>query len=371
MMCNIIFATGTRADFSKLLPLADVASEFAEEVIFFATGMHLLKKYGLTIEEVRQKSKGRVHEFLNQSVDDTQDIVMAKTMLGFGDFLRETEADMVVVHGDRVEALAIALSAVMNNVLVMHVEGGEVSGTIDESIRHCISKAAHIHMVSSEDAANRLRRMGESSDMIHIIGSPELELHKKTENLPLSDAFSHYELDFDDYGIFLMHPVTTELHNLPEQLDAVTDAMHRSDKNFVVILPNNDPGTSQIVEAIETLDRKRFRVFSSMRFEYFSSLLRNASVIVGNSSVGVREAPFLGIGSVNIGTRQNNRASGQSITHLDGFDADAILMAITDLWGKRFPVDESFGDGGVSQKFRLAMTSLAKGTVALQKSYVD
>jgi UDP-N-acetylglucosamine 2-epimerase (hydrolysing) len=144
MTRSLLFVTGTRADFGKLEPLATAARDAGHRVAFWVTGMHMLDRYGLTKIEVHRVPGVTVHEFLNQREGDPQDIVLAKTVLGFSDFLSQHRPDLVVFHGDRVEALACALVAATNYVRSVHIEGGEVSGTIDELFRHCNTKLATI-----------------------------------------------------------------------------------------------------------------------------------------------------------------------------------------------------------------------------------
>ena len=174
---SILFVTGTRADFGKMEPLAIAARDAGHEVGFWVTGMHMLDRYGLTKKEVARTEGVGVYEYLNQRPGDPQDHVLAKTVTGFSDFVAEHRPDLVVVHGDRIEALACALVAATNYIRSAHIEGGEVSGTIDEIFRHCNSKLASRHFVSSEDAKRRVMAMGEPEDEIYVIGSPELDFH--------------------------------------------------------------------------------------------------------------------------------------------------------------------------------------------------
>lgn len=140
---RIIFLSGTRADFGKIRSLLDVmdkASQF--EVHVFVTGMHMLRKYGLTCMEVENRGYKNIYKFINQNYNDTMDSILAKTIAGLSDYVKEIKPDMIVVHGDRVEALAGAIVGSLNNILVSHIEGGEVSGTIDDLIRHSASKSS-------------------------------------------------------------------------------------------------------------------------------------------------------------------------------------------------------------------------------------
>ena len=213
------------------------------------------------------------------------------------------------------EALATGLVCAINYVRCVHVEGGEVSGTIDEIYRHCNTKLCTAHLVSSDAARDRVVRLGESPARVFVMGSPELDAHFRPSGVTLDEVRERYEIPWEDYGIAVFHPVTSEADSMGKQAEALFEALEKSGRNFVVIAPNNDPGSADIFDVLERLPSARFRVIPSMRFAYFSELLRNAGAMIGNSSAGVREAPFLGIPSLDVGTRQTNRST-LSLIHI-------------------------------------------------------
>ncbi len=371
MTRSLLFVTGTRADFGKLEPLATAARDAGFRVGFWVTGMHLQDRYGLTKIEVHRVPGVEVFEFLNQRAGDPQDMVLAKTVLGFSDFLAEHRPDLVVVHGDRVEALAASLVAATNYVRSAHVEGGEVSGTIDELFRHCNTKLATHHFVSSDAAKARVMAMGEEAGAIHVIGSPELDVHDQPSGVTLDEVRARYAIPFDDYGIATFHPVTSEQATIGAQAAAFFNALEASGRNFVVILPNNDPGAEAIFEVIGRLPGDRFRPIPSMRFAHFSELMRNAAVLVGNSSAGVREAPWLGLPSLDIGTRQTNRAAAPSVAFAEAADGAAIARFLHEAWGRRHPRHEGFGAGRAADRFVAVLQGAAFWARPLQKAFRD
>ena len=368
---SIIFVTGTRADFGKLEPLAAATRDAGFAVSFFVTGMHMLERYGMTKVEVHRTPGVQVHEFLNQRAGDPQDMVLAKTVMGFSDFVREHNPDLVVIHGDRVEALACALVCATNYVRCAHVEGGEVSGTIDEIYRHCNSKLASHHFVSSQDAARRVMSLGEAASHIHAIGSPELDFHAGPSGVTLADVQARYAIPFDDFGICVFHPVTSETATMGAQARGLFGALAESGRNFVVIAPNNDPGSVDIFAAIDALPQDRFRVLPSMRFAYFSELMKNAACMIGNSSAGVREAPFIGLPSLDIGTRQTNRAKAASVFFADATDGNAIATFLCNQWGQRHPRDDAFGGGSAAGRFAEILMRDDFWNASLQKTFHD
>ncbi|HWK65760.1 MAG TPA: UDP-N-acetylglucosamine 2-epimerase [Rhizobiaceae bacterium] len=369
---KILFVTGTRADYGKLEPLAIEAADAGFPVTFFVTGMHMMAKYGLTKTEIHRNShRFKIVEYINQRDGDPQDIVAAKTIIGFSDFLKEMRPDLVVIHGDRVEALACALVSAMNYILCAHIEGGEVSGTIDEIFRHCNTKLSSIHLVSSKVARERVLRLGETTESVEIIGSPELDIHAQSSGVSLPEVLNRYEIASDDYGIVIFHPVTSEVDTIRDQVQSVFSVLKESGRYFVLIMPNNDPGSKEIIEEIETLPRNQFRVLPSMRFHYFSELLRNAKLMLGNSSSGVREAPYLGIPSMTLGTRQANRSTAKAVFTASCFDRAAISSFVAGEWGKRYDRDNSFGEGLATKKFRELLLSPRFWERPRQKYFAD
>ena len=371
MAQSILFVTGTRADFGKLEPLALATRDAGFDVAFFVTGMHMLARYGLTKLEVHRTTGVNVHEFLNQRAGDPQDMILAKTVIGFSDFVKEQQPDLVVIHGDRVEALACALVCATNYIRCAHIEGGEVSGTIDDSYRHCYSKLASHLFVASDDAARRVMALGEAADNIHAIGSPELDFHAGPSGVDISDVKARYALPFDDYGICVFHPVTSEAATMGTQADRLFAAMDASGRNFVVIAPNNDPGSGDIFAALDRLPNDRFRILPSMRFAHFSELMKNGAVMIGNSSAGVREAPFLGLPSLDIGTRQTNRAKSPSVFFADANDTSKIVDFLQKEWGKSYPRHDAFGGGSAADRFVNVLTDQSFWQTSLQKIFHD
>ena len=368
---KILFVTGTRADYGKLNPLAIEAYEQGFDVNFFVTGMHMMEKYGLTKMEVHRNKEFNVIEFLNQRDGDPQEIILAKTINGFSDYLQEINPDMVVIHGDRIEAIACSLVCATNYILSVHIEGGELSGTIDEILRHCNTKLSTFHMVSSIEAKRRVIQLGETDQNVFVIGSPELDLHLRDSGVSISKVRERYEIKTEDYGICIFHPVTSETKSIGQQSRDLFKALTSSQKYFVVILPNNDPGNIEINKVIHGLDKDQFRVIPSMRFNYFSELMKNSSIFIGNSSAGVREAPFIGIASIDVGTRQANRAKSKSVYKCRASEIDIIASLIDKNWNKRSKPDSSYGEGDAAKKFVEVLMNEELWSIPLQKYFKE
>lgn len=368
---KLLFLTGTRADYGKLEPVAAACRDAGFAISFFITGMHMMSAYGGTRMEVRRFGGADFHEHVNQRRGDGQDAVLSKTIVGLSDWVAENRPDLMLIHGDRIEALAGALVSAINYIRSAHIEGGEVSGTIDEVYRHCNTKLCTAHFVSSERAKRRVIALGEREDAVFVVGSPELDTHSRPDAVSLAEARRYYDIPFDDYGVVIFHPVTSELADFASQTDQFFGALEESGRNFVVIRPNNDPGADHILARIATLDPARFRVLASMRFAYFSTLLRHASGLLGNSSAGVREAPFLGVPSLNVGTRQDRRANAASITTVSAFDRSAMRAFFADSWGERFAPSREFGDGQAARKIAETLSRPEIWSLPLQKHFAE
>lgn len=372
MTKRIVFLTGTRADFGKLKPLINkIEGSDQFENYVFVTGMHTLSKYGSTYDEVRKQNYKEMFVFMNQTHTTAMDIILANTIIGFCNFINEIKPDMIVVHGDRVEALAGAIAGSLNNILVSHIEGGEISGTVDESIRHAITKLSHIHFVSNEEAKKRLIQMGELERSIFVIGSPDIDI-MYSDNLPsISETKEHYEIPFDDYSIFIYHPVTTELNTLKEDINEVVSASIESKNNYVVIYPNNDDGSDIIIDEYERFnDMDNFKVFPSIRFEHFLTLLKNSDFIIGNSSVGSRVSEIYGIPSINIGSRQKNRSKSKNIINVDN-KKEEILDGILKAEHTKIKPISHFGDGKSAENFYKIVTEDKIWQTKIQKQFSD
>lgn len=374
-MKRIVFLTGTRADFGKLKSLIRIAQRSdGFDVHIFATGMHMNSKFGKTVNEILKSGFENVHGFINHDNVGHMDRTLAKTVDGFSHYVAEMQPDLIVVHGDRAEALAGAIVGSLNNILVAHVEGGEISGTIDELIRHSVSKLAHIHLVSNNDAARRLVQMGERPGSIHVIGSPDLDV-MFSEDLPsLESVLAHYEIPFDDFALGILHPVTTEANATPQYAADYVDALIESGRHYVIIHPNNDPGSDAILSEYQRLrGHERFRLFPSIRFEAFIVLLKAARLIVGNSSAGIREAPEFGIPTVDIGTRQLNRAHLPTILHcapqrraiLEAMEAAARIRQS----GGSIHPRRHFGTGQSDQAFHALLRNETFWQTPVQKQF--
>lgn len=354
-MKKILFITGTRADYGKIKTLMSAVQNNTDyDLHVFVTGMHLSKLHGSTYIGVKKDGWNNVYvDFASAGHEDGMAQNFSAITGSLSNFIRALEPDLTVIHGDRIEALAGAIASVLQNVRTAHIEGGEVSGTIDESIRHAITKLSHEHFVSSDSARDRLIKLGEEEERIHVIGSPDIDV-MMGNNLPsLQEVKEYYGILFDKFCIATLHPVTTNLFSLKQNVNIFVEALLRSNKNGIVIYPNNDLGHEVILsEYARLVKSERFLLFPSIRFEYFLTLLKNCEFVIGNSSAGIREACIYGIPAIDIGCRQKGRFDLNKIKNLQHveFDLNAILMAISNSKNYKHLSNE-FGCGNSADKF--------------------
>ena len=327
--------TGTRADYGALRPVMraiDGAAGLHLQVC--VTGMHLLRSFGMTARVVEQDGwEGTFRVRMQAGLDSPQEqaIGLGRGIQGMAKAFQALDTELVVVLGDRIEAMAGAEAASLSGLAVAHIHGGEVAmGQQDDAIRHAISKLAHLHLVATADSARRLIRMGEPQWRIIRAGAPALDV---LYQMPLPDAAWIANLlngpAPEGIVIVAQHPVSpdasAEKRHMLQTLQAVADAGLPA----LITWPNSDPGHSGIVEAIESPpEGLAARVVRSLPHEQFLKVLLAASAIVGNSSSGIIEAPAAGTPTVNIGPRQAGRLQDRGTTLNCSYGRRAVAAAI-------------------------------------------
>jgi len=369
---KILFVTSTRADYGKIKSIiikTQKNKKFTSKV--FVTGMHNLKLYGKTIGELKIDKISGLIVHNNQNKFSKMDEILINTIRGFSPVLKKFKPDLVVIHGDRTEPLACALSALLNNFNVAHIEGGEVSGTVDEMLRHAISKISQIHLVSNKIAKKRLIQMGENKKNIFIVGSPDVDMILG-KNLPsLTTVKKRYDITFDNYAIGIIHPITTNLKNLKKETKVFLNSIIKSNLHYILIYPNNDHGSDIILNEIKKYrNYKKFKIFPSIRFEYYLTLLKNSRFIIGNSSSGIIEAPYYGISTINLGDRQKNRLQSKLIKN-ENFNEKSILKSINFVKNRKIKKRKFFGDGKSAEKILKLFLANKIWNISNQKNFID
>ncbi len=372
-MKKILFITGTRADYGKIKSLLKKVESDPDFVLYiFVSGMHLVEKLGDTYEEVLKDNYKNVYVDFSQANSGIMSFDLGNVISNLTNYVRKIRPDMIVVHGDRIDAMAGAVVGALNNTIVGHIEGGELSGTIDESIRHAITKLSHIHLVSNHDAKERLQQLGEEEKRIFVMGSPDIDIMLSDKLPSIEKAKERYEIGFEKYAICMYHPVTTEVSELKDHVENLVDALIRSEKNYVVVYPNNDQGSDIIInEYCRFEGNDHFRIFPSLRFEYFLTLLKNADFMIGNSSAGIRETGVYAVPGIDLGTRQRGRFSeiNRNLQHIDE-DPEQIKTAISRIDDYRL-ASYQFGKGNSTEMFMKIIKNDDIWNMSIQKIFVD
>lgn len=332
---KILFVTERRADYSRLKPIMRGVLESRKlGLLLLVTGMHLLKNFGETkkiIEKDGFKINATLPIFLEDDPDDGTSMVkgMGRALVGMADIFAKLKPDIIFSGFDIGANFAAAIAGMHMNIHVCHIQGGEVSGTVDEVIRHGLTKFSHIHFPATEQSVRRIIKLGENPDYIFNVGSPSLDIINQIKYLPREAILKKYGLDPSRKLIILLqHPVTTEEKLVEKQISESVEAIHFINKKHhtqsISIYSNNDAGGRRIVQR---LINSGIKVLPHIIYEDFLNLMKYASVLVGNSSSGIHEAPSFGLPAVNVGTRQQYRERGKNVVDV-GHEKKSIILAI-------------------------------------------
>ncbi len=354
----------TRGNYAKMKSVMHgiVESEGLELQLIIAGGI-VLPKYSHNILSLISK-EFTIDRQIHYLVEGDTPMTMAKSaglaITEFSTAFENLRPDAVVVIADRFECLSIAMASSYMNIPVIHLEGGEVSGSIDESVRHAITKLSHIHFPATDDAAKRIIKMGESEETVFTVGGTSLDVIRKIDTTrsklkALSELGVGAEVDLsEDYLVVIQHPVTTEYSRNMEHLTETAKAITELKMPTAWIWPNMDAGSDEISKGIrifrEQSNPDNIRFFKGLPIQLYAPLLANASCILGNSSSGLRESAFLGTPCVNIGTRQSGRERGHNVMDCGYNCSEIIEKTKLQLKHGRYSPDHLYGDGFAGEK---------------------
>ena len=332
MIRTVLYISGTRADYGLMRSvLFRINSHPKMELHIAVTGMHLMPEFGNTLDEILKD--GFICHRINVTYAQDNQESMAMFIGGFIQefvvLVGDLKPDFLLLLGDRGEMLGGAIVGGYLGVPVVHIHGGEVTATVDEFARHAITKLSHIHLPATKKSAKRIIRMGEYPNRVHVVGAPGLDQIREMKLLEPKVIGERYHLDLSlPVIIVLQHPVTLDGGDSVFQIQQTLKAIHELHEQSIVIYPNADAGGRAMITEIKKYENcPNIHVFPSITHKDFLSLLRITSVLVGNSSSGIIEAPSFGIPTVNIGIRQTGREKGENIIE-SGYDKDEIKSAI-------------------------------------------
>lgn len=357
-ICVIITARPSYSRVRTALIAINCHPELELQLVVAASA--LLDRYGSTINYI-EADGFKIAEKVYMIIEGATLTSSAKTtgigIMELATTFDNLKPDMVCTIGDRYETMATAIAASYMNIPLVHIQGGEVTGNIDEKVRHAITKLSDLHLVSNDDAKQRLIKMGEYEDKIHITGCPSIDIAKQVKDEP--------ELDFDpcqkyggvgkyidplkDYIVVMQHPVTTEFEMAKSQAETLINVIHDMKMPVFWFWPNPDAGSDGTSNALRSYREEHpdnhIRFFKNLEGADFLKLLYHSKCLIGNSSVGIRECSYLGIPVVNIGSRQNRRLRGKNVLDT-GYEAEVLKSAVmSQIAHGRYPEEDLYGNG--------------------------
>jgi UDP-N-acetylglucosamine 2-epimerase (non-hydrolysing)/GDP/UDP-N,N'-diacetylbacillosamine 2-epimerase (hydrolysing) len=380
MRRRVCVITGSRAEYGLLFWLLnDLRADADFELQLIVTGMHLASEFGNTVREIENDGfiiSRRVEMLVSGDTAGAIAKSIGLGVIGMSDALEQLRPDIVVVLGDRFEIFAAAQACLVHNIPIAHIAGGDTTeGSIDEAMRHAITKMAHVHFVTNELSARRVRQLGENPARVFNVGSPGLDHLRRRPLLDRTALEAALEAPLGERNLLItFHPLTLESDYGAAEFDELLAALESLDP--VVRLwftqPNADAGGRAMASTLRswvTANKARAQLYASLGQLRYLSLMAEVNAVVGNSSSGLYEAPSLGVASVDIGDRQRGRLAAASVLHCAG-ERGAIGEAIARAMGfDSRDVVNPYGDGQASGRIIDVLRSLPGGAGLLRKSF--
>jgi UDP-N-acetylglucosamine 2-epimerase (non-hydrolysing)/GDP/UDP-N,N'-diacetylbacillosamine 2-epimerase (hydrolysing) len=378
-MRKVFVVIERRADYSRYKPILQKLKEDPFfEIYLVVTGICLLETHGKDINYIKEdgfRIDAEIPMYLENGEDSGAEMVrsMSRVMYGLVDELQKAKPDVVLSGFDIGGNFAVTVAAAHMNIPVAHIQGGEVTGSIDESIRHAMSKFAHIHFPATELSKQRLIRMGELPESIFVVGCPSIDIIVRTPQIPREKIEEILGVDLSKPTLLMIqHPVTTEWMNSFDQIKETIEAIKESEIQCITLLPNNDAGYSRIIDYIKS---NEIKWFPSLSTSVFINLYRNVSALIGNSSSGIHETPTLKIPAINIGSRQQGRERAGNVLDVPHDKikiVEAIRKAVFDQDFREYVrnIENPYGNG-TSAKQIVKVLSTVRLDGIIQKIFHD
>ncbi|UUX92257.1 UDP-N-acetylglucosamine 2-epimerase [Methanoplanus endosymbiosus] len=333
---KICVVTGTRAEYGLLKPIIKRIKQDTDlSLQLVVTGTHLLPEYGNTIDLIYQDGFTINAKVPVVIAGDNKEVLphsIGHGIIGFSQVFEILKPDIVLVLGDRYEIFAAAVAASYSGKVLAHIHGGDkLRGGFDEYTRHAITKISHIHFAATEKSAERIIKLGEIPENVFVVGSPSIETIKSTDFLSKDDLCEKLDLD-NNLGImlFVLHPISTSPESAAKEIDIVLDSIIDFNFQIVLIYPNVDPGSKQIINAIEGYSYKypeKIKIFKNLPHKDYLNVMKIADIMIGNSSSGIIESSAFKIPVINIGHRQEGRESSENVINVN-YSKEDILKSI-------------------------------------------
>ena len=359
-MRKICVVIGSRANYSSIKSaLRSIKAHSSLELQLVVGASALLDRYGAVVDLIEHDGftpNARVHMLIEGENPTTMAKSTGLGLLELPSIFEHLAPDVVLTVGDRFETMATTLAAAYMNIPIAHTMGGEVSGTIDESIRHAVTKFAHIHFPASHDARERIIKLGELPDRVHMVGCPRIDLVAEIlrANLDVSSALFDKgvgdRLDLSKpFLLVSQHPVTTEYGDGEHQITETLEAIREVDIPAIVLWPNADAGSDDIARGIRKWRERKLdhnmHFFKNLPIAHYVGLMQRTACLLGNSSSGIREGAFIGTPVINIGSRQANRERGNNVIDVGHNRLEIAAALRKQLEHGRYATDPIYGDG--------------------------
>ncbi len=376
---KIFIVVERRADYSRYKPILEMLNEDSFfEIYLVVTGICLLDIHGKDINYIKNDGftiNAELEMFIPQQEDTGAEMVrsMARVMTGLVNELEKAKPDLVLSGFDIGANMAVTIAAAHMNIPVAHIQGGEVTGSIDESIRHAMTKFSHIHFPATELSKERLIKMGEEPENIYVVGCPSIDVIVQTPIIKIDIISDYFNLDFrKPVLLMIQHPVTTESLESFDQIKQTIDAIIETKIQTVVLLPNNDAGYNNIIRYIKSSGLKWY---PSLPTDIFINLYRNVNALIGNSSSGIHETPSMGIPAINIGNRQQGRERAKNVIDVRNEKDDIIQGINKAIFDKDFieyvkNIKNPYGSGDSAEKIVSILRKISLEDL-VQKRFVD
>ncbi len=375
---KICVVVNSRANYGRIKSVMRAIQEHPDlELQTIVGASALLYRFGHAVDNIRAdgfEPSATVYSIVEGENPTTMAKSTGMAIMDLSTQFENLRPDVVLTVADRFETIATAIAASYMNIPVAHTQGGEVTGSIDESVRHAVSKLAHLHFPATELARNYLLRMGEEAERVHMTGCPAIDLIADLDLTLPPDLFASNKgvgatLDpSQPYLVVLQHPVTTEFGQGFEQVQETLAAVLALDMQTAWLWPNVDAGSDDVSKGLRMHREKKgdgkLHFYRNFAPEDYARLIANAACLIGNSSSGLREGAYLGTPTVDVGTRQARREHGENVLHAAYDRTDIEAKARTQISHGRFPRSELFGDGSAGRQIA---EILANGPISVQK----
>ena len=386
-MKKICIVISSRASYARIRSvLKAIKNNDNLELFLVGSASLLLYRYGKAAKVV-EKDGFKINKEVYMIVEGENPMTMAKSVgigiIELATIFDDYKPDIVISIADRFETISAAIAASYLNIPVAHIQGGEVTGSIDEKVRHAVTKFSSLHFVANDTAARRVKSMGEAKETIFVTGCPSIDLAKQVKDdysfMSTDYMYSKYggvgsKVDIDgDFIIVMQHPITTEFSSSYNQMRETLKALQEIKMPTIVFWPNVDAGSDLCSKAIREFREKNkpedMHFFRNFEPKDFLALLLKSKCIIGNSSVGIRECSFLGVPSVNIGNRQNGRKQGPNVINVPHIKEEIVHAVKTHISnGQRYPSSTLYGDGSAGERI---VKILEKAEPEIEKRFIE